>query len=702
MTRWPVLACVLVAFGLGGAGCTGASPMPQFAAPGGSLALAAFTSCGDALQSLRQAAQASVGPYGLPGDQQSVVALAGSAPMRAPAGMAAPGPMAAAQDSAAGDATPGYSATNDHEVGVDEPDLVKTDGRRIVTVTGGVLRVVDVSTGTVTGKLNLADRSGGLSTANLLLDGAHALVLADGRISPVPASDAGAAPAPVGPRLLLIDLATTPRVIGSYAIDGTMVDARQVGNIVRVVVGSTPRIHFPSDYRTGGDEATRVAANRAVIAHTGLASWLPRIEVTDHGVTRAATVPCDAVRRPVSYSGGNLLTVLTFDLSADALGSGLPVSIAADGDTVYATPQSLYIASDQRWRFPATGAGGPGPIMYGGPDTARQAPPLLPPAATTGQAQAEPAGPPMGAPSEASSGATSTSGPSEQTFVYRFDTSHAGPPRFAAAGRVPGYLVNQYAMSEWDSTLRLATTTGTSWSIADGRPAGAVTSQSAVYVLSTAGPVMRTIGSVGGLGVKERIYAVRFIGPVAYVVTFRQTDPLYTVDLTDPKNPQVRGSLQLTGYSAYLHPSSDTRLIGIGQQADAVGHVGGMQASLFDVSDLSAPARVATVAISGGQSAAEFDPHAFLYWPADGLVVVPLQTYNASGSPGGVLVLRATDSTLDQVGFISQPGNPSGYGYGQAISRSLVIGQTLWTISDAGLMANNLTDLSRVAWLPFG
>ncbi len=491
-------------------------------------------------------------------------------------------------------------------------------------------------------------------------------------------------------------------MIGSYAIDGAMVDARQVGNTVRVVVRSAPRIHFPSDYRTGGDEATRVAANRAVIARTGLASWLPRIEVTDHGVTRAATVPCDAVRRPASYSGGNLLTVLTFDLSADALGSGLPVSIAADGDTVYATPQSLYIASDQRWRFPATGAGGPGPIMYGGPDTARQAPPMPPAAATTGQAQAGPAGLPTGAISGAPGGATSTSGPSEQTLVYRFDTSHAGPPRFAAAGRVPGYLVNQYAMSEWDSTLRLATTTGTSWSIADGRPAGAVTSQSAVYVLSTAGPVMRTIGSVGGLGVRERIYAVRFIGPVAYVVTFRQTDPLYTVDLADPKHPQVRGALQLTGYSAYLHPASDTRLIGIGQQADAVGHIGGMQVSLFDVSDLSAPARVATVAISGGQSAAEFDPHAFLYWPADGFVVVPLQTYNASGSPSGVLVLRATDSTLDQVGFISQPGNPGGYGYGEAISRSLVIGQTLWTISDAGLMANNLTDLSRVAWLPFG
>jgi hypothetical protein len=66
------------------------------------------------------------------------------------------------------------------------------------------------------------------------------------------------------------------------------------------------------------------------------------------------------------------------------------------------------------------------------------------------------------------------------------------------------------------------------------------------------------------------------------------------------------------------------------------------------------------------------------------------------------LVLRATDSTLDRIGFLSQPGNTSGYGYGGGISRSLVIGQTLWTVSDAGLMANDLSDLSRITWLPFG
>jgi len=227
---------------------------------------------------------------------------------------------------------------------------------------------------------------------------------------------------------------------------------------------------------------------------------------------------------------------------------------------------------------------------------------------------------------------------------------------------------------------------------------------------------MRQVGHVGGLGRGERIYSVRFLGPTGYVVTFRQTDPLYTVDLSDPTRPQVRGEVALTGYSAYLHPASDSRLIGIGRQADAQGHVGGTQVSLFDVSDLAAPSRLATFGISHGQSAAEFDPHAFLYWPAMKIVVVPLQTYGMSGSivPGeppvpnqaaptsGALILRIDDSGISEVGFVSQPMDSSvGYPGPATIDRSIIIGQTLWTVSGAGVMATELTNLRQSAWIPF-
>jgi hypothetical protein len=229
---------------------------------------------------------------------------------------------------------------------------------------------------------------------------------------------------------------------------------------------------------------------------------------------------------------------------------------------------------------------------------------------------------------------------------------------------------------------------------------------------------MRLAGHVAGLGLTERIYSVRFMGPAGYVVTFRQTDPLYTLDLSDPAQPRVRGSVALTGYSAYLHPASATRLIGIGRQADAMGHVGGTQVSLFDVSDLAAPTRLTTFALAGAISSAEFDPHAFLYWPRSNLMVVPLQVLGpvaqAPVTPGeaaqspygprsGALVLRIDDSGITETGFLTQPDmtNANGFARYSPIERSLIIGQTLWTISTAGAMASDMTTLRQQAWVPF-
>src|SRR5260370_2418500 len=113
----------------------------------------------------------------------------------------------------------------------------------------------------------------------------------------------------------------------------------------------------------------------------------------------------------------------------------------------------------------------------------------------------------------------------------------------------------QYALSEWDGALRVATTTDGAFAGWSGQPP-----QSAVYVLKQVGNVLVTIGKVGGLGQGEQIYAVRFAGPVGYVVTFRQTDPLYTLDLSDPAQPRVAGELLLSGYSPSLPPIPSTHL----------------------------------------------------------------------------------------------------------------------------------------------
>ena len=122
---------------------------------------------------------------------------------------------------------------------------------------------------------------------------------------------------------------------------------------------------------------------------------------------------------------------------------------------------------------------------------------------------------------------------------------------------MPGRLLDQYSMSEHDGRLRLATTTSPSPGVRG--PGGEWRSESAVHVLAERGGRLTEIGKVGGLGKGERIYSVRFIGPTGYVVTFRQIDPLYVIDLRDPSRPAVTGELKITGYSAYLHPTADGR-----------------------------------------------------------------------------------------------------------------------------------------------
>lgn len=687
------------------AGCTDRpTPAGTFRDPGPSaeFRLVSFDSCDQAAQQLRAAARASVGPWGfgtggraLADDAATAAEEAdGAAPApaapdaaRAPAPGSAPGGTEPGTDPGTDpDRTgPGYSGTNVHESGVDEPDLVKTDGRRIVTVSNGTLRVVDAQRRVETGTLSLRPpgpdgiEPGRWQPSDLLLHGDRALVLlSEGWWGGAPVPDLPGAAAPgvaepgvadpaapdqpattpgsptpepiVGPRLLLVDLTGGPHLVSEYTVDGGLVDARAVDGIARVVVRSGPRIDFPqpSREREQRDEAARLAANREVVESAELADWLPRYEVTTAGSTDTGQVDCTAVSRPARYSGTSMLTVLTFDLAAaSGLGDGAPVSVVADGNTVYSNGTSLYVASDQRWQR------------------------ILP--QEDGQPEVD-----------------------DGTDIYKFDTSQPGPPRYAAAGSVEGWLLNQYAMSEWEGHLRVATTTEQS-------PDGQGSSESTVYVLAEREGKLVETGSVGGLGRTERIYSVRFTGPVGYLVTFRETDPLYAVDLRDPTAPAVRGELKVTGYSAYLHPLGDGRLVGVGQEADRQGRIQGTQVSMFDVADLAEPTLLDKHEVRFGRSEAEFDPHAFLWWPPERLLVIPLTVADWEGGgelASGALVLRVDDAGFTELARISHP-EPDGGQQSPQIRRSLVVGDTLWTVSHLGLQANDLSTLERSAWIGF-
>jgi len=174
----------------------------------------------------------------------------------------------------------------------------------------------------------------------------------------------------------------------------------------------------------------------------------------------------------------------------------------------------------------------------------------------------------------------------------------------AAAGSVPGKLLNQFSLDEYKGDLRLATTVGENfWGGWGWRRGRSSESANDVYIL---GDDMKIEGSVIDLGKGERIYAVRFIEDKGYVVTFRQMDPFYILDLADPVNPEKKGELKIPGYSSYLHPITKDKILGIGEEDNKV------KVSLFDVSDPANPTEIAKYNLDEYWSEISQTHHAFL------------------------------------------------------------------------------------------
>ncbi|MDR0883907.1 MAG: beta-propeller domain-containing protein [Oscillospiraceae bacterium] len=166
-----------------------------------------------------------------------------------------------------------------------------------------------------------------------------------------------------------------------------------------------------------------------------------------------------------------------------------------------------------------------------------------------------------------------------QSEIYKF--SLAGAPKFVASGKVPGSLLNQFSMDEYQSNLRVATQSD-----------GVGTTSSAVYVLDKN---LKTVGKVRNIAPGERIQSVRFVGDTGYVVTFLQTDPLFVLDLSNAKKPKVVGELKIPGFSSYLHPVGEGYLLGIGVPGNDLGTVDGVKLSLFDVRNPKNPKEVDNV-----------------------------------------------------------------------------------------------------------
>ena len=219
------------------------------------------------------------------------------------------------------------------------------------------------------------------------------------------------------------------------------------------------------------------------------------------------------------------------------------------------------------------------------------------------------------------------------------------------------------------------------------------------------GATLAAVGRVSGLGQGQRIYSVRFIGDVGYVVTFRQVDPLYTIDLSDPTAPKVLGELELLGYSAYLHPIADDLLLGVGQDATPEGRTKGVAGLALrrrrpGPPEAARPARARRGLLVAGRVR---QPRLPL------LGAAPARRAARRGlrrrAPAGRRPAssarsrsRSTASGIAEAGRIAH--EPAG-GYVPPINRSIVIGDQLLTVSDGGVMASALDGFGRTGWVAF-
>ncbi|MEU6858267.1 beta-propeller domain-containing protein [Glycomyces sp. NPDC046736] len=595
-----------------------------------SAQLAAYESCDDALKGIQDAAVAATEGW----DQSNAYGReeAATGDQAAPLGADSAGASSAEAD-------PGsFSETNNAVAGVDEPDLVKTDGVFVYAVAGTALRVVDTRSGEVVAERPFDESQWGhqlfLGDDELLLMYSEYHELGGEHLTQY--SDEF--------RIERLD-PTTLEVLDAFAMDGSMVDARLVEGEVRLAVSTQPRIDEVWDVMWRQDATEEDVAE--ALRETEIEDWLPSYSVNGED----AVVDCGEVAHPERFSGSS---VTVFALPADGAWESVePHTVMADGDTVHGTVDSLYVAHfDYSW-----------------------------------------------APEE----------PQSETEIYRFHFED-GSPRLAGEAAVPGSLLNQYSLSEYDGHLRVASTESPNWGWACPANASCVwggdfaeeaaPSKSTVTVFAVGAGELTETGSVTDLGVGEQIYAVRFMGPVGYVVTFRQTDPLYTVDLSDPAEPVVTGELKITGYSAYLHPVAPGRLLGVGQEATEEGRATGLQVSLFDTG--AAEATVLDQYFrADAYSPIEYDPHAFLYWAEESVAVMPYTQWNSDYTyETGAVVLAVGDDSLAEEAAISHAGNASGaQDYQLEITRALVIDGQLWTVSNSGLQANALGDYAQTAWV---
>lgn len=565
-----------------------------------------------------------------------------------------------------------YSKTNVQVEGVDEGDIVKSDGSYVYVLsqTDAKVRIVDVRDKTnlrVVATISSAD----FTARELYIDGNTLALVGQVNFSypyPMPMEkQAGDARMMIWPPMYSMQKTTVklydvsnhaaPKEMRTLSFEGNSISSRVVDGKLIAVLNSSPRWYGPY-------LQTKTSVAQALV---------PLFDDSAKGTTDKPVVECDRVTILPRVPSPQYLIVATIPMQGSSAEIGRTV-ILGNAQNIYASLQNLYVAAPQ-WIYHWTDA-------YGTSE--------------------------------------------EKTNVYRFAYTSGGV-EFTFQGSVPGHILNQFSMDESGGTFRIATTKNSVW-----RPDGmeAQKSTNNLYVLNSS---LETLGSVTDIAPGESIYSVRFMGNRAYMVTFKQVDPLFVIDLTSARNPKILGKLKIPGYSNYLHPVDENHLLGFGKEVDesidkdkvhsddAVYYTAilGMKVSLFDVTDVENPKEVHKVVIGGrGTDSPLLSDHkALLFDKERGLLAFPVTVYDKRTSPkenewspdtvpvfqGAYVYDFGVATGFDLKGTITNHTSDefikSGdYWYDQKgldISRVIRVGDSLLTVSEALLTSNALSNLKE-------
>ena len=600
--------------------------------------------------------------------------------------------MALSADMAVAESTAGssldYSKTNVQVAGIDEGDILKTDGEYIYTITDNTLFIIEAGEdASVVSQVEFDNRPSGL-----FVDGDRLAIFGNAykglEFSIVPRYGMTT--------YMIYDISNReePELVKEYAFEGQYFESRMKDGTVYFLVRS-------------GLESRPV----------------PMPLVMEDGVERSVPVS-DIYYYPYPYNNPEFVTVhtITFDGDLDT------TTVAVEGgQTVYMSHENLYIASTEwvnKWelRQEITVELMRGLLSEEDRELVRKIervdPAILSPSEKeakiyqiyslyiqymddeerdTLEEEVEDELEERIAKYESR----------EYTVIHKLSLGDTVRP--VATGTIPGRLNNQFAMDEYEGVLRLATTLSpfNQWWGAEPMIIEDVvvetrvveprsTTENRVYTL---GEDLDVMDVLDGVAEGESIFASRFIGDRLYLVTFRQVDPFFVIDLSDPTDIETLGELKIPGFSRYLHPYDEDHIIGIGRDASATGRQEGIKISLFDVSDVEHPEEVASWIADEkySQSSAEWEHKAFLFSREKNLLVIPGYNYHyrdVGQQYNGAMVFYIDTEDIELRGIIDHSeGNQR---YSPSVERSLFIGDLLYTKSPYLLRVNDLDSLEGV------